>query len=322
MTQANSPAQLPNFDLYSLIQDMPGFVIIKDLNSNYLNANTHTIEEFGLKNADSLFGYSDLTIPHPIANNGQFYRDLDFDVITSGTTTAGICTFPFQGKMQLYQFKKSILKDVNGNDLGIFSQAIECIDPKLTHLFQHSLIELRLKLNYSVKNHQIILIKDYPGICLSALQSNCLFYLIRRQKVKEIANLLNQPINLLSEEIENIKLQIKADNIEDIFDIATERNYLNIMPPSILALIKQQNVALNDQTGLINVSVKHKNISQHLTLRESDCVKLLLKGHKFKEIANIMNLSPRTIETHINNIKTKLNCRDKAELIIKLKDMM
>lgn len=313
MTQTNPPAFLPNFDLYSLIQDMPGFVIIKDLNSNYLNANTHTIQEFGLQTSDALFGYSDLTIPHPIANNGQFYRDLDFDVIKTGTTTTGICTFPFQGKIQLYQFKKSALKDISGNHIGTFSQAIECTDPILANFFQQSLSELRLKLNYSSNNQQIIFLKEYPDIKLSALQSTCLFYLIRRRHIKEIANLLHVSVKTLNEEIEYIKMQLKIVNTQDIVDIASEKQYFNIIPPSVVALLKQQNIT----------PINPNNIPQYshlLTTRESDCVKLLLKGYKFKEIADVMCVSPRTIETHINHIKTKLNCRDKAELIIKLKD--
>lgn len=60
----------------------------------------------------------------------------------------------------------------------------------------------------------------------------------------------------------------------------------------------------------------------HLTNREIDCANLVLIGMKVKEIALKLNLSPRTIETHINNLKLKLNCRDKIELTIKLKELI
>jgi DNA-binding CsgD family transcriptional regulator len=55
-----------------------------------------------------------------------------------------------------------------------------------------------------------------------------------------------------------------------------------------------------------------------LTRRQNDCALLLLKGMKYHEIADKLNLSRRTIETHVEYLRTKLNCRNKSELIIKL----
>jgi DNA-binding CsgD family transcriptional regulator len=64
------------------------------------------------------------------------------------------------------------------------------------------------------------------------------------------------------------------------------------------------------------------NQSIQLTNREMDCAKLILRGNKIKEIASALRLSPRTVETHLNNLKIKLACRDKVELAIKLKDII
>jgi DNA-binding NarL/FixJ family response regulator len=43
-----------------------------------------------------------------------------------------------------------------------------------------------------------------------------------------------------------------------------------------------------------------------------------MKGDKNKDIAIKLNLSPRTIETHIDYIKAKLHCRSKLDLVIQL----
>jgi DNA-binding CsgD family transcriptional regulator len=68
-------------------------------------------------------------------------------------------------------------------------------------------------------------------------------------------------------------------------------------------------------------SKKHRFNMQHshsLSIRQLDCARYLLEGLKYHEIASKLNLSVRTIETHIEYLKTKLNCRNKSELILKL----
>jgi DNA-binding CsgD family transcriptional regulator len=63
----------------------------------------------------------------------------------------------------------------------------------------------------------------------------------------------------------------------------------------------------------------HKEInSEKLSKRQFACANLLLKGMNYREMANHLNLSSRTIETHIESLKTKLKCRNKAELILTL----
>jgi len=60
----------------------------------------------------------------------------------------------------------------------------------------------------------------------------------------------------------------------------------------------------------------------YLSKRQLDCAKLLLQGNKIKEIADRLNLSPRTIETYLDNMKAKLKCRNKIDLTIKLFEHM
>lgn len=51
-----------------------------------------------------------------------------------------------------------------------------------------------------------------------------------------------------------------------------------------------------------------------LTDRESECLIPYLKGKSSKMIANMLNISARTVETHISNAKTKFNCKSKSDL--------
>jgi DNA-binding CsgD family transcriptional regulator len=300
---------IPGLDIYSLIRDMPGFVMIKDLHSNYLNANSNTVKEFGLKNSDHLFGYTDLTIPHPLSNNGQLYRNLDHEVIQSGEAMQGICTFPFHGMIRPYHFRKTILKDIQGNNIATYSQAQECLDPAFIQFVQRLIADNPLRSKTSTPDN-FILNREYRGIQLSLLESSCLFYLIRQKTLREISALLNVSMNVISLSVEKIKCQLNITNIRDILDKSIEKGYLNIVPPGIFSQLQQRPESESRNTESVN-----------FTHREMDCARLLMKGCKIKEIAAVIKLSPRTVETHLNNLKMKLACRDKVELVIKLKSM-
>lgn len=64
-----------------------------------------------------------------------------------------------------------------------------------------------------------------------------------------------------------------------------------------------------------NRLVQQKN---NLTSREKDIAKLILMGKTCKNIASLLQLSFRTVENHLANIKDKLQVSSKSELIEKL----
>jgi DNA-binding NarL/FixJ family response regulator len=50
-----------------------------------------------------------------------------------------------------------------------------------------------------------------------------------------------------------------------------------------------------------------------LTARELEVLRLLAAGHTNREIADVLVLSLRTIERHINNLYAKIGARGKAD---------
>ncbi len=56
----------------------------------------------------------------------------------------------------------------------------------------------------------------------------------------------------------------------------------------------------------------------YLTASEAKCCYYLINNKNIKTIASLYNLSPRTVENHINNIKQKLHCLTTADLINKI----
>lgn len=56
----------------------------------------------------------------------------------------------------------------------------------------------------------------------------------------------------------------------------------------------------------------------YLTHREAECALRLIQGKTILTIAAELQLSPRTVEFYLKNIKSKFRCRTKAELIEKV----
>lgn len=66
-----------------------------------------------------------------------------------------------------------------------------------------------------------------------------------------------------------------------------------------------------DRSYTIGSTLKETSLSK----RESDCVFFLIRGKTMKEIAKCLDLSPRTVEAYIVNIKLKWGCTNQKEVI-------
>jgi DNA-binding CsgD family transcriptional regulator len=76
-----------------------------------------------------------------------------------------------------------------------------------------------------------------------------------------------------------------------------------------------EKMQLNFKSDLIACNTK----SAILTKRQKQCLFHLLKGMTIKEIANSLQLSPRTVEHYFETIKVKLNCKSRFDLFEKAK---
>ena len=59
----------------------------------------------------------------------------------------------------------------------------------------------------------------------------------------------------------------------------------------------------------------NQNKSLYLTHREAECMLNIIKGCTIRDVSERLKLSARTVEFYVKNIKKKLGCRTKSELI-------
>jgi DNA-binding CsgD family transcriptional regulator len=75
------------------------------------------------------------------------------------------------------------------------------------------------------------------------------------------------------------------------------------------------------QNNQVSYYLKQSFDKNLLTKRESECLFYLLRGKSGREIAMLLDLSTRTIEEYLNNIKDKFKCCTKGQLIEKALSM-
>lgn len=64
--------------------------------------------------------------------------------------------------------------------------------------------------------------------------------------------------------------------------------------------------------------IPNKDMSVQFTKREYECLFLMVRGQTAKEIGLCLDVSPRTVESHIENIKVKLDVSRRSQLISKV----
>lgn len=74
---------------------------------------------------------------------------------------------------------------------------------------------------------------------------------------------------------------------------------------------------LNQSCAINEMNLPNYQLLKQLTNREMQAFKLFIRGKTIIEVAQHLHLSPRTVESHLVNIKGKLLCESKSELIMK-----
>jgi two-component system response regulator NreC len=80
-----------------------------------------------------------------------------------------------------------------------------------------------------------------------------------------------------------------------------------VLSPAITRLVIEDYLRWGD--------IRPADISNGLTPREREILQLIAEGYTNKEIAEILNLSVKTIQSHRSNLMNKLDLHDRGELI-------
>ncbi len=123
-------------------------------------------------------------------------------------------------------------------------------------------------------------------------------------------------------EVDFIMLTVQSDD-DSIFEslCAGASGYLlkDTSPAQLLDHIKevhQGGAPMSSQIARRIIS-SFRIINNPLSPRETEILKMLSDGKNYKEVAELIFLSPHTVKTHIKNIYGKLHVKNRAEAIYK-----
>ncbi len=97
-----------------------------------------------------------------------------------------------------------------------------------------------------------------------------------------------------------------------------------ILPNDNKALPFDTSQARNEYLDAVKIDRYHlgENYNHHyLTKREVECLKWFIKGKTADETSDILNISKRTVNAHLENAKQKLNCSKQSLLARRIIDL-
>jgi DNA-binding CsgD family transcriptional regulator len=162
------------------------------------------------------------------------------------------------------------------------------------------------KENYNI-NHALIIIENNLDCC------NQYGFAISPSRFGAESLIINELplvkafIKYFHEEMADALQGLKANPVR----IRPNKEYLknNLLPEMQLDHLKRMSLLAKMKTP------KNLLSPPKLSKRELECLKIYLKGKSASEIGDDLGLAKRTVEFYINNIKNKLSCYKKSELM-------
>lgn len=116
--------------------------------------------------------------------------------------------------------------------------------------------------------------------------------------------------------LDNNREKLKLDAPEALATINEGINFSNLNKVELSIKNEQDRVkGFLNQILAKGWYLNTKTGQAYITPRELECLHLLAKGNTGKEVSNSLGISPRTVEGHINNIRSKLGFICKSEMI-------
>jgi DNA-binding CsgD family transcriptional regulator len=187
-------------------------------------------------------------------------------------------------------WKDTNLKYIGANKSLIIQMKLNCRE-ELIGISDDELTSSKPTQNAIYRQHDLLALQGHTIEIMHTLESstdNKTYFLQKKPLRNEEEKIIGVLYHCLSWQQENLLTSLKQ--IDKKFQpLATIPDYYNL-----------------------NANDNPAELSQ----RELECLFLQLRGKTAKQIGEILKLSKRTVESYTENIKSKLGCMNKAELLV------
>jgi DNA-binding NarL/FixJ family response regulator len=112
------------------------------------------------------------------------------------------------------------------------------------------------------------------------------------------------------------KLLLTKGKIVGVTGMGCDVTHVNNIAGQLLSLLECDGDYLSmDQKKSASYTFHDNYPGDGLTSRESICLFYILRGKSNKQIALTLGISQRTVEAHVVNVKNKLQCHSRSQLI-------
>lgn len=226
---------------HTILQQLPGLVLWKDLNSVYLGGNDATAKQSGYRHANDLAGLTDYDIKCKAAERADIYIQKDKKVMQENTCyqDIGVDYYAHDELKVLYATKKP-LKDRHHNVIGIITLIQTIKNTRLLNAFFHA-VNFEKHAN-KPKAGLYELQETYPNFSLTKRETMILYYFLKGNTAKQTAQILNISHRTVEQHMDRIKGKMHCANKSQIFEQAYINGFKSILPINIMmSIISNQN---------------------------------------------------------------------------------
>lgn len=226
-----------DFNGQHLIDQMPGFFAVVDLNGKFLTANNAALQLSGFKRFEHLLGRSYFDMNCKASEKHDDFVAQDLSVLKSDKPLKILGNYCYSnGNWRILFGEKFVLKNHDNNPVGIAQHFYDVTHNNvidLSNLYQLSLTECH-RINQRISQTSFIIEDQYPNVDLSQRETESLFYLLRGHTAKHIGTILGLSVRTIETYLDNIKRKLMCESKSQLIEKALFLGYLHIIPQKLL----------------------------------------------------------------------------------------